>query len=114
MVEKPVKLTSCPMVVMKAQVIHAHLRNTDVQHSTALPNKNEYERLSPSPAFRPHVIIQNTLQQTKQLAKSTIHYSMQHHLKHCFQMLRHKQFNYIIATNTYLSCEKSKSKAYLC
>jgi hypothetical protein len=69
---------------MKAQVIHAHLRNTDVQYSTALPNKNEYERLSPSPAFWPHDIIQNILQQTKQLANSTIHYSMQHHPKSCF------------------------------
>jgi hypothetical protein len=84
MVEKPVKLTFCPKVVMKAQVINAHLQNTDVQYSTALPYKNEYERLSLTPAFRPHDIIQNTLQQTTPLANSAIHYSMQHHLKCCF------------------------------
>jgi hypothetical protein len=69
-----------PEVVMKAQVIHTDLRNTDLQYSTAPPNKIEYERLSPSPAFRPHDIIQYTLQlttiHTTELAKSIICYSM--------------------------------------
>jgi hypothetical protein len=39
---------------------------------------------------RPHDVIQHTLRQTTQLAKSTIHYPMKRHLKSRFQMLRHK------------------------
>jgi hypothetical protein len=69
-----------PEVVIKAQVIHTDLRNTDLQYSKAPPNKIKYERLSPSPAFRPHDITQHTLQLTTkhitEIAMSAIQYSM--------------------------------------
>jgi hypothetical protein len=58
-------------------------------------------------AFRPHDVIQHTLRKTTQLAKSTIHYPMRRHLKSCFQMLRHKRLNEVIATDTYFANEKS-------
>jgi hypothetical protein len=58
-------------------------------------------------AFRPHDKIQHTLQQTAQLAKSTIHYPMRGHLKSCFQMLRHKRLNEIIATDTNFAHDNS-------
>ena len=57
--------------------------------------------------FRPHDVIQHTLRQTTQLAKSTVHYPMRHHLKSRFQMLRHKRLNEVIATDTYFSSTKS-------
>jgi hypothetical protein len=55
--------------------------NKDSFYSKALPAKIDYEILSPYFAFRPHDVIQHTLRQTTQLAKSTIHYPMKHHLK---------------------------------
>jgi hypothetical protein len=67
--------------------------NKDYFYSKALPAKIDYEKLSPYITFRPHDVIQHTLRQTLQLAKSTIHYLMRHHLKSCFQMLRHKKLN---------------------
>jgi hypothetical protein len=63
--------------------------STDLNYSKALPNKLDYEKLSPYFAFRPHDVIQHTLRQTTQLPKSTIHYSMRLHLKSHFQILRH-------------------------
>jgi hypothetical protein len=48
--------------------------NKDSFYSKALPAKIDYEKLSLYFAFRPHDIIQHTLRQTTQLAKSTIHY----------------------------------------
>jgi hypothetical protein len=47
----------------------------------ALSAKIDYEKLSPYFAFRPHDVIQHTLRQTIQLAKSAIHYPMRRHLK---------------------------------
>jgi hypothetical protein len=44
----------------------------------------------------PHDVIQHTLRQTTQLAKSTVHYPMRRHLKSRFQMLRHKRLNEVI------------------
>jgi hypothetical protein len=67
----------------------------------------DYEKLSPYFAFRPHDVIQHTLRQTTQLAKSTIHYPMRRHLKSRFQMLRHKRLNEVIATVTNFANEKS-------
>jgi hypothetical protein len=64
--------------------------NKDSFYGKALPAKIDYEKLSPYFAFRPHDVIQHTLRQTTQLAKSTIHYPMRFHLKSRFQMLRHK------------------------
>jgi hypothetical protein len=32
---------------------------------------------------------------------------MSHHLKSCFQMLRHKRLNEVVATDTYFATEKS-------
>jgi hypothetical protein len=55
--------------------------NKDSFYSKALPAKIEYEKLSPYFAFCPHDVIQHTLRQTTQLAKSTIHYPMRRHLK---------------------------------
>jgi hypothetical protein len=54
----------------------------------SLPTKIDYEKISPYFTFRPHDIIQHTLRQTTQLAKSTIHYPMRCDLKSRFQMLR--------------------------
>jgi hypothetical protein len=71
------------------------------------------KKLSPYFAFRPHDIIQQTIQQTAQLAKSTIHYPMRRHLKSHFQMLRHKRLIEVIATDTYFVSEKS-IKGYDC
>jgi hypothetical protein len=48
--------------------------NKDSFYSKALPAKIDNEKLSPYFAFRPHDVIQNTLRQTTQLSKSTIHY----------------------------------------
>jgi hypothetical protein len=72
-----------------------------------LTAKIDYEKLSPYFAFRPYDVIQHTLRQTTQLAKSTIHYPMRFHLKNRFQMLRHKRLNEVIATDTYFANEKS-------
>jgi hypothetical protein len=63
-------------------------------------------KLSPYFAFRPRDVIQHTLRQTTQLAKSTIHYQMRFHLKSRFQMLRHRRLNEVIATDTYFANEK--------
>jgi hypothetical protein len=63
--------------------------NKDSFYSKALAAKIDYEKLSPYFAFRPHDVIQHTLRQTTQLAKSTIHYTMRRHLKCLLQMLRH-------------------------
>jgi hypothetical protein len=81
--------------------------NKDSFYSKALPDKIDYEKLSPYFAFGPHDVIQHTLRQTTQLAKSTIHYPMRRHLKSRFQMLRHKRLNEVIATDTYFANEKS-------
>jgi hypothetical protein len=51
----------------------------DSFYTKALPAKIEYEKISPYFASCPHNIIQNTLRQTTQLAKSTIHYPMRSH-----------------------------------
>jgi hypothetical protein len=64
------------------------LVNIDPHFSKALPSKLDYERFSPYFAFKPHDVIQQTLRQTTQLAKSTIHYPMQHHLRSQFQVSR--------------------------
>jgi hypothetical protein len=93
-------------IVMK-NVNDINQLNKDSLYSKALPAKIDYEKLSPYFAFRPHDVIQHTLRQTTQLAKSTIHYPMRHHLKIRFQMLIHKRLNEVIATDTYFSNEKS-------
>jgi hypothetical protein len=63
--------------------------NKDSFYIKALSAKIDYEKLSPYFAFLPHDVIQHTLKQTTQLAKSTIHYPMRPHLKSLFQMLGH-------------------------
>jgi hypothetical protein len=72
-----------------------------------LPSNIDYERLSPYFAFRLHDVIKSTLRQTTQLAKSTIHYLMRHHLKSRFQILRRKCLNEVIATDIYFASDKS-------
>jgi hypothetical protein len=81
--------------------------NKDSFYSKALPAKIDYEKLSPYFAFHLHNVVQHTLRQTTQLAKSTIHYPMRRHLKSRFQMLRHKRLNEVITTDTYFANEKS-------
>jgi hypothetical protein len=81
--------------------------NKDSFYIKALPAKIDYEKLSPYFAFRPHDVIQHTLRQTTQLAKSRIHYLMRRHLKSRFQMLRHKRLNEVIATDIYFASEIS-------
>ena len=93
--------------VQKTNIDNSILVNADPHYSKALPSKIDYERLSPYFAFRPHDVIQHTLRQTTQLAKSTVHYPMRRHLKSRFQMLRHKRLNEVIATDTYFSSTKS-------
>jgi hypothetical protein len=81
--------------------------NKDSFYSKALPANIDYEKLSPYFAFRPYDVIQHTLRQKTQLAKSTNHYPMRCHLKSRFQMLRHKRLNEVIDTDTYFVNEKS-------
>jgi hypothetical protein len=76
-------------------------------YSKALPAKIDYQKLSPYFAFRPYDVIQHTLRQTTQLAKSTIHYPMRCHIKSRFQILSHKRLNEVIATDIYFVNEKS-------
>jgi hypothetical protein len=76
-------------------------------YSKALSAKIDYEKLSSYYAFCPHDVMQHTLRQTTQLAKSTIHYPMRHHLKSRFQVLRHKVLNEVIVLDTYFANEKS-------
>jgi hypothetical protein len=58
-------------------------------------------------AFRPHDVIQNTLRQATQVARPTIRYPMQRHLKSRFPILKHKRWNEVIATDTYFTSGKS-------
>jgi hypothetical protein len=84
--------------------------NKDSFHIKAIPAKIDYEKLSPYFAFRPHDVIQHTLRQATQIAKSTIHYPMRRHLKSLksrFQILRHTRSNQVIDTGTYFVNEKS-------
>jgi hypothetical protein len=81
--------------------------NMDSFYKKALPAKIDYEKVSPYFAFRQHDVIQHTLRQTTQLAKSIIHYPIRSHLKSLFQILRHKRLNEVIATDTYFTNEKS-------
>jgi hypothetical protein len=76
---------------MKTQVNHIVPMNADPHCSKALPSKVAYERLLPYFAFRPHDVIQNTLRQTTQVARPTIRYPMQRHLKSRFPMLKHER-----------------------
>jgi len=94
-------------------IMHVRPITTDPHLSKALPGKIDYERLSPYFAFRPHDVIQHTLWQTTQLAKSTIHYPMRRHLKSRFQMLRQKRLNEVISTNTYFANDMS-IEGYYC
>jgi hypothetical protein len=80
--------------------------NKDSFYSKALPAEIDYEKLSPYFAFHPHDVIQHTLRQTTQPAKSTIHYPMRRHLKSRFQIQRNKRLNEVIATDTYFVNEK--------
>jgi hypothetical protein len=112
LIGKPTIPSFCPKMIMKVQDSQTLSTNTDPystvpSHSKALPSIIDYERLSPYFAFRPHDVIQNTLRQTPQLTKSTIHYPMRCHLKSRFQMLRHKRLNEFIATAIYFACERS-------
>jgi hypothetical protein len=86
--------------------------NKDSFYRKALPDKINFKKLSPYFGFRLHDVIQHTLRQTTQLAKSTIHYPMRHHLKSRFQMLRHKSLNEVIAEDTYFANEKSIEDYY--
>jgi hypothetical protein len=108
----PAILTFCPKMTMKVQAAQTLSTNTVLHYSKALPSNTDYERLSPYFAFRPHDVIQNTLRQSTQLAKTTINYPMRCHLKSRFQMLRHERLNEVIATDTYFASEKSLEGYY--
>jgi hypothetical protein len=90
-------------MVQKTNIDNSIKVSADPHYSKALSRKIDYERLSPYFAFRAHDVIQHTLTQTTQLAKSTVHYPMRRHLKSRFQMLRHKRLNEVIATDIYFS-----------
>jgi hypothetical protein len=53
-------------------------------YGKVLPAKIDYEKLSPYSVFRLRDVIQHTLRQNSQIAKSTIHYPMRCHLKSLF------------------------------
>jgi hypothetical protein len=55
--------------------------NKDSFYTKALPAKIDYEKLSSYFAFSSNDVIQHTLRQKTQLAKTTIHYPMRRHLK---------------------------------
>ena len=93
--------------VQKADIEDLAPSCSEPHYSKAVPGKIDYENLSPYFAFRPHEVIGYTMQQTSQLAKSTIHFPMRRHLKSRFQMLRHKRLNEVIDTDTYFANEKS-------
>jgi hypothetical protein len=98
--------------IQKTNIDNSILVNADPHYRKALPSKIDYERLSPYFAFRPYDVMQHTLRQTTQLAKSIVHYPMQCPLKSQFQMLRHKWLNEVIATDTYFSSTKSIEDFY--
>jgi hypothetical protein len=81
--------------------------NKDSFYGKSLPAKIDYENYHPTLHSAPHDVIQHTLRQTTQLAKSTTHYPMRRHPKSRFQMLRNKRLNEVIATDTYVANKKS-------
>jgi hypothetical protein len=85
---KPAHLVFHSDSVQKTNVEDSVLFNIDPHFSKVLPSKIDYERLSSYFAFIPHDVIQHTSRQTTQLAKFTIHYPMQRHLRSQFQVLR--------------------------
>jgi hypothetical protein len=104
---KPAHLVFHADTIQKTNVEDSILVNIDPHHfSKALPSKIDYETLSPYFAYRPHDVVQHTLRQTTQLAKSTFHYLMRRHLISRFQMLRHERLNEVIATDTFFSSVK--------
>jgi hypothetical protein len=100
-------------IVMKNDIDINKLKK-DSFYSKALPAKVEYEKLSPYFAFRPYYVVHNTLRQTTQLDKSTIHYPMRINLKSRLQMQRLKTLNEVITTDTYFANEKSIEGYALC
>ena len=70
--------------VQKADIEVLSPNCSEPHYSKAVPGKIDYENLSPYFAFLPHEVIRHTLQQTTQLAKSTIHFPMRRHLKSRF------------------------------
>jgi hypothetical protein len=110
---KPAHLVFHVDSIQKTNIEDSIFVKTDPHFSKAQPSKIDYDMLSPYFAYRPHDVIQHTLRQTTQLAKSIIHYPMQRHLKSRFQMLSHKRLNEVIATDTYFSRVKS-SEGYYC
>jgi hypothetical protein len=56
-------------------------------------------------AFSPYDVIKYTLEQSKDVDRSTIHYPMCCHLKIRFQILRNERINEVIATNSYFAHE---------
>jgi hypothetical protein len=105
--EKPANLVFYTGTVQYTDINHTVSTNTDTHYSKTLPSKIDYEKLSPYFVFRPHEVIQRTLRQTIELAKSIIHHTMQLHLKIWFQMLRHKRLNEVMSKDTYFASEKS-------
>ena len=54
----------------------------------AVPAKIDYDRMAPYFLYRPKGVIQNTLENTTQLAKAVINTPLRRHLKSRFLMLR--------------------------
>jgi hypothetical protein len=77
--------------------------NKNPHYSKDLPEKTDYERLSPYAAFWPHEFVWHILKQFTQIANSKDHYPMQRHLQSHFQMFRYKRLNEVITTDTYFS-----------
>jgi hypothetical protein len=73
---KPAHLVFHADSVQKTNVEDSVLVKIDPHFSKGLHSKIDNESLSPYFAFKLHDVIQQTLRQTTQLAKSTIHYPM--------------------------------------
>jgi hypothetical protein len=110
---KPAILTFCPKLKLNIQASQAMPVNTGPHYSKALPSNIDYESISPYFVLMPYDVIQNTLRQTAQLAKSTIHHPMRRHLKSKFQRLRHKRLKGVIDTDKCFRNERS-IEGYYC
>jgi hypothetical protein len=98
--------------VQYANINYTVPTNTYPHYSKALNSKIDWKKLSLYFAFRPNEVIQHTLRQTTQLAKSIIHHPMQRHLNSWIQILRGKRLNEVFATDAYF-LEKS-IEGYFC
>ena len=76
---------------VKSAVPHLH---------RALPAKVDYDKLAKYFLYRPKEVIQKTLQNTTQLANSSINFPLKRHIRSQSQQLRGPRLNELVATDT--------------